>query len=136
MATMKSKGTVLKMTIASVLTAIPGIITLDKTGEKGESTDIRALDSAAGLPKTQTGFVAPPTINGTMLLDRANAVHVAMYALMRAPANNVLNLVYTDTGPVTEAWTSVTLGMDETIDGTKAVECKFSWELTGTATVS
>lgn len=136
MATMKSKGTVLKMTIASVLTAIPGIISLDKSGEKGESTPIRALDSSAGLPKTQTGFVEPPTISGTLLLDRANPVHVAMYAYMRTPANNVLNLVYTDTGPVTEAWTAVTLGMDDSFEGSKAVECKFSFELTGTATVS
>jgi len=136
MAVMKSKGTVLKMTIASVLTAIPQIVTLSKSGEKGETDDVRALDSAAGLPNASTGFVAPPKISGEMILDRANAVHVAMFALMRAPANNVLNLVYTDTGPVTEAWTSTALGIDEDFDGSKAVRAKFEWTLTGTATVS
>lgn len=136
MAVMKSKGTVLKMTVTATLTAIPGIVSIEKAGEEGESMDIRSLDSAVGLPMSQTGHVKPPTITIELLLDRANAVHAALYALMRAPANNVLNLVYTDTGPVTEAWTCVTVGIDESFEGTKAVSAKVKFTLTGSATIS
>lgn len=133
MAIMKSKGTVLKMTISSVLTAIPGIVSIDKSGEGGESMDVRALDSSAGLPKAATGFVNPPEIGGELLYDAANAVHVAMKSLMRTPANNVITLTYTDAGPVTESWTSVTLGMDESFEGTKPATTKFKFTCTGTA---
>lgn len=136
MAVMKSKGTVFKITIASVLTAVPGIVSIDKSGEEGESMDVRALDSSAGLPMASTGFVKPPTIGFDFLVDRANAVHVAMYALMRAPATNVVTLTYTDSGPVTETWTSVTVGIDESFEGTKAVTGKAKFVLTGTASLS
>lgn len=130
---MKAKGTILKMTISSVLTAIPGITALDKSGEESETMETWSFDSGAPITHAPTGRVKAPTLGGTLFYDAANAVHAAMKTYMRTPATNVLNLIYTDAGPVTEVWTAAGLGMDESFEATKPVEIKFKFTLSGTA---
>lgn len=122
---MKSKGTALLMSIASVYTAIPQIISIDKSGEKAETFDGRTLDGGAGLPKLSTGFVEPPTISGEMFLDQANTVHVAMKALMRTPVDTNFKITYTDAGPVSEIWLVTAVGISEKMVGNDGVKANF-----------
>lgn len=122
---MRSKGTALLMSIGSVYTAVPQIISIDKSGEKGETFDGRTLDGGAGLPKLSTGFVEPPTISGEIFLDQANAVHLAMKALMRTPVDTNFKLTYTDAGPVSEIWVVTALGISEKMTGNEGVKANF-----------
>lgn len=137
MATMKSKGTVYKVTISSVLTAVPGITTIDKSGEESETTDIRSLDGGVGLPLAATGFVKPCVVTLSILYDAANSVHAFLKTAMRTVAfPNAQTLTYTDVGPVTETYSCVGIGVDESFDGTKAVEAKVKLTMSGLATTS
>lgn len=129
---MRSKGTVLKVTIATVLTAIPQIISIDKTGEEGESYDGRTLDQASPtMQKPSTGYVSPPVIGGELFYDSANTVHAAIKTLMRAPADTVFTLTYTDAGPVVETWTVSTVGWDEKFAGNDGVKASFKLTCSG-----
>lgn len=130
---MKSKGTVLSQSIASVYTAIPAIISIDKSGEKSETYDSRTLDGAAALTKEPTGYVAPPTISGELFYDAAHTSHAAFKSLVRAPVATNFKITYTDVGPVSEVWSGVGFGWDEKIVGTDGVKASFSIETSGTA---
>lgn len=138
MAVMKSKGTVVKVTISSVLTAVPAITTIDKSGEETETMDTRTLDGGIGLTLAPTGFVKPCTMTLSILYDAANTVHAFMKTTMRTPANlpNAVTLTYTDAGPVVETHSCVGIGFDESMDGTKPVEGKVKLTMSGLATVA
>lgn len=129
----RSKGTALLMSIASVYTAVPQIITLDKSGEKGETFDGRTLDGSAGLPKLSTGFVEPPVISGEMFFDSANTVHIAMKAVMRTPADTNFKITDAATSPVSEIWSVTAIGIDEKYAGNDGVKAAFSLQCSGTA---
>lgn len=134
-AKMKSKGTALLYSISSVYTAIPQIISIDKSGEQTETYDSRTLDGAAGLTKAPTGYVAPPTISGEMFYDAADTTHIKLKTDMRAPTNlpNNCKITFTDTGPLSEIWSCVGIGIDEKIVGNDGVKASFKLELSGTA---
>ncbi len=130
---MKSKGTSVLQSISSVYTAIPGIVSIDKSGEEAETADIRTLDGAAGLPLAPTGFVKPPTISMTILYDAAHASHVALKTLMRTPVVTNFKVTTTDAGPLSEIWSVVGVGVDESYEGTKYAEAKVKLTCSGTA---
>lgn len=133
MAKMKSKGTVLARDISSVYTAIPQIISINKSGEASETYDSRTLDGSAGLTKDPTGFVTPPTIAFDMFYDAANSVHAGLKTLMRAPTATNFKITYTDAGPVSEIWSVVGVSMDETIEGANGVKASVTLTTSGTA---
>ena len=136
MAVLKSKGTVFQYTIAASLTAVPQIVSIDKSGEGSEVMDIRALDSAVGLPMAPTGFVKACEITLDVLFDStAAAVHRSILADMRTPTMGVVTkLLRTDAGPSAEAWTTAGIEFSETIEGTKPIGGKFKFIMTGSPT--
>lgn len=133
MAKMKSKGTVLLKSIASVYTAIPQIVSISKSGEKSETYDSRTLDGAAALTHDPTGYYEVPTIKAELFYDAANAVHAGIKTDIRTPANFPVNykLTYTDAGPVSEIWSVNGAGLDETIEGTKGVMASLELQTSG-----
>ncbi len=129
----RGKGTALLMSISSTYTAIPQVISVDKSGEKAETYDGRTLDGTAGLTKPSTGFVEPPVISGEMFLDSANTVHIAMKALMRTPVDTNFKLTDAATSPVSEIWSVTGVGIDEKYVGNDGVKATFSLQCSGTA---
>lgn len=129
----QSKGTILAMSISSTFTAIPQILSIDKTGEANNYYDSTTLDGPTGETHDNTGFVKVPEISAEFFYDPTNTVHIALKALMRSPSTTIpsgkvsagtpFKLTYTDSGPLTETWNVVGLGIDEkfqTKDGVKA----------------
>jgi len=127
----KSKGTALLMSISTVYTAVPQIITMDKSGEKGETFDGRTLDGGIGLTKPSTGFVEPPVISGELFFDSANTVHLAMKAVMRTPVDTNFKITDAATVPVSEIWNVTVIGLDEKYAGNDGVKASFNLQCSG-----
>lgn len=139
MAILKSKGTVFSYAISSVLTAVPQIVSIDKSGEETETMDVRALDSAVGLPLAPTGFVKPCEISLDVLFDAtAASVHRSIITDMRTPPTtpSTCKLARTDVGPSAEVWTVAGIGFDESMEGSKPIGGKFKFTCTGTPTLT
>ncbi len=125
MAKQKGKGTVLAAEISSVYTAIPGMITIDKSGEASEVYNGRTLDGNVHSDQPNTGYVSNPEIGGEFFYDSGHATHAFLKTSMRAPPTAGVNFKLTDTAstPLVEIWNCTGIGVDEkysTDDGVKA----------------
>jgi len=138
MAILKSKGTIFQYSISSTLTAVPQIVSIDKSGEGSETMDVRALDSAVGLPMAATGFVKSCEITLDVLFDSTSAsVHRSILADMRTPTMGVVTkLTRTDAGPSAEAWTTAGISFDESMEGSKPIGGKFKFTMTGSPSLT
>lgn len=131
MARMKGKGTVVKATIATVLTAIPGIISIDVSGEESETEEIRVLDGGAPLEMDSTGFVKARAWTLELYYDAANSVHAFLKTSMRTPVNVVCTLTYTDAGPVTETQTCTGIAWSEKVESSGRVKATCKLQMSG-----
>lgn len=125
MALVKGKGTVLQEEISSVYTAIPQIISIDKTGEMSETFAARTIDGTVHDAQPSTGYVTCPTIKFECFWDSAHASHAFLKTSMRTPPAAGVNFKLIDVSgtPVTEIWNVTGIGVDEkyvTNDGVKA----------------
>jgi hypothetical protein len=125
MAKNRGKGTVLAAEISSVYTAIPALISIDKSGEASETYNGRTIDGSKHAEMPNSGYVSNPTIGGEMFYDSGNAVHTFLKTSMRTPPAAGVNFKLTDTAstPLVEIWNVTGIGVDEkyaTDDGVKA----------------
>ena len=130
MAKQKGKGTVLAVEISSVYTAVPQIISIDKSAEASETFMARTLDGAVHSEQLSTGYVANAEISFEFFYDSGNAVHTFLKTSMRTPPAAGVNAKLTDTAssPLVEIWNCTGIGVDEkyaTDDGVKAT-CKLT----------
>jgi hypothetical protein len=121
----KGKGNVLQCEISSVYTAIPQIISIDKSGEASETFPARTLDGNKHSDMLNTGYVSNPEIGFECFWDSANTVHAFLKTSMRTPPTAGVNFKHIDVSgtPVTEIWLVYGIGIDEKIttdDGCKA----------------
>jgi hypothetical protein len=124
MAKNKGKGTVLALEIASVYTAVPNCISIDKSGEASEVYNGRTLDGNVHSDQPNTGYVSNPEISAEMFYDSGNTVHAFIKTSMRTPPAAGVNAKLTDTAgtPLVEIWNCTGIGFDEkyaTDDGVK-----------------
>lgn len=131
MTRMKGKGTIVKVTISSVLTAIPGIISIDISGEGSETEEIRVLDGEAAIEMDSTGFVKPRVWTLEFYYDAANSVHAFLKASMRTPVSVVCSLTYTDPGPTTETQTCTGIEWSEKIESGGRVKATCKLQMSG-----
>jgi hypothetical protein len=83
MATRPCKGTALKVTISSVLTAVAQITSLDIGDIEGETYEADTLDNAsAGIPYAATGRVEGGKVSGELFFDYNVASHAGYIALI------------------------------------------------------
>jgi hypothetical protein len=131
MARTKSKGTVLSITVSSVLTAVPGIIDAKWSGAKSLAVACETLDnSAAGIPYEVTGSSEPGTISGNLYFDPVNTVHLAMLALITTPATVAGSLAYASGTVKTQTFTAASMEMGTEISNAKdPVKSPFSMQL-------
>ena len=120
----KGKGTVLAAEISSVYTALPQLISIDKSGEASETFMARTIDGNVHSDQPNTGFVTNPEISAEMFYDSGNTVHAFIKTSMRTPPAAGVNFKLTDTAatPLVEIWNVTGIGFDEkyaTDDGVK-----------------
>jgi len=135
---MKSKGTALFVSLASVYTAIPELEKIDRTGSKTETYEARPLDigaSAYGTQHIQNGYTTPPKITAEGWYDAVNTVHAALLALATVPVaatpfNTNFKITYTNAAPVSEIWAVAGVGFDVNVDGSKGVRFKLDLQCT------
>ena len=123
MAKVKSKGTALLQSIASVYTAIAQIQSIDVSGEKGETYDSVTLDGGAYKTKDPTGYIDPATIKFEVLYDPALASHIAFSGYVSSLTATNFKITYADSGPTSVIYPGVTGGIDKKAapgDGLKA----------------
>ena len=124
MAQCKVKGTIIKQTIATVLTAVAQITEFSHDGAESETYDSTTVDtSGAGKTYGQTGYTEGGNFNFTIFYDPALSGHQAITDLLTTPAACVWNITFTDTGPTTSAFTSAGISFSFTgamNDGLKA----------------
>lgn len=125
MALVKGKGNVLQAEISSVYTAIPNIISFDKSGEASQTFAARTLDGTKHDLQPSTGYVANAEWSFECFWDSANTVHTFLKTSMRTPPAAGVNFKHIDVSgtPVTEILNVMGIGIDEkyvTDDGVKA----------------
>ena len=125
MAIVKGKGNVLQVEISSVYTAIPNIISFDKSGEASETFMARTLDGSVHSAQENSGYVSNAEWSFECFWDSANATHTFLKTSMRTPPTAGVNFKHIDVSgtPVTEILLMRGIGIDEKIvtdDGVKA----------------
>lgn len=118
---MKSKGTVFKWTISSVLTAVPLIESISLSGAGTRTNEIITLDGPVGVRHIPDGFANVSKIAIKLLFDIANAVHLALQTASETPGAVACTITYTDAGPVTRTYSAASVGLDVNVDSSKPV---------------
>ena len=134
MAKIKSKGTVLAMTISAVATAIPQLKSISLSGEKSETFDTTTLDGVAFKTKAPTGYVEPHAISAEGFYDPDDAVITAFIALVAAPVATNFTVTYTDTSPSSDTYSGVGFGADISVAMADGVSISYSIETSGAPT--
>jgi len=135
MAQVVCKGTVLKQTISSVLTAVAQVISLEVAESKGETYEADTLDnSGAGIPKKPTERAEGGDVTGELFFDPALAGHQAITDLITTPALCVWNIVFADSGSTVLAFTSASVGLGVNVDLADGLKAPFTLELDGIPT--
>lgn len=136
---MKSKGSKLFVSLASVYTAIPDLEKIDRSGSKTQTYQALPLDigdTLYGAQHHQNGYVDPPKITAEGWYDAVNSTHAALLALATTPVaatpfNTNFKITYTNASPVSEIWAVAGVQFDTMIDGPKGVRFKLDLQCTG-----
>lgn len=96
MAKNKSKGTVIKLEIATVFTTIAGVQSLDGPDPEVGTFNATALDSGVGEEVKPTGYVKGGTVSGKLFFDPVAATLQALTDLLLAPAVVAWKIVWSD----------------------------------------
>lgn len=99
MAISKCKGSFLKLSIASTLTAIPHLIGFQHQGAASKSFRSTALDTVGAYEqKEMTGYSDAGNISAELFYDPAGAPHQAITDLIKTPAKSVWQMGFADVG--------------------------------------
>ena len=137
MAKIKVKGTVIKQTISSTLTAVAQITDFAQDGAETETYDATTLEtSGAGKEYSQTGYAEGGSFTFNAFYDPALAGHKAITALVTTPASCVWNITFADAAPTTCAFTSAGVGFSFTGAMNDGLKAAVNLKLTGLFTYS
>jgi hypothetical protein len=135
MAKVISKGTVLKQTIASVLTSVAQVISVDLPEMESETFESDTLDNPlAGIPYEPTGRTEGGKCSGELFLDPALAGHKSLLALLTTPALCVWNLVFADAAHTTWPFTGAGFSFGGSVALKEGLKGKFGIKLSGLPT--
>ena len=95
MAKVTSKGTLLKVDIASTLTTVAQLLSCNGPSVEVQEVETPTLDaSGASIPHSLTGWVQPGTVEFEIYWDPVLAVHLALTALLTTPAETDFSITY------------------------------------------
>lgn len=135
MSVLKCKGTVLQQAIASVLTAVAQVISLDLPEMESETFESDTLDNAnAGIPYTPTGRTEGGKCSGELFLDPALAGHKAMIALLTTPVACNWAIKFADAGTTTWPFAGAGFSLGGTVALKEGLKGKFGIKLNGLPT--
>ena len=117
MAKVICKGTVLKQDIASTLTAVGQVISLEYSGCESETYDATTLDtSGAGKEYAPTGYTEGGSMDFELFLDPALAGHQAITDDLTTPAERDWSITFADSGTTEWTFTGAGLSFGVTVD--------------------
>lgn len=120
----KSKGTLLKMKIATVYTTVAGIETIAAGDMKTETFKAPTLDqTAAGIPKKPTGFTDFGSVTFSGFFDPALSGHHSMEDLLTTPASQDWETLWSDAAA--SAWIFTGGGFGLKVSATQADGLKY-----------
>lgn len=132
MAKLKTKGTVIKQTISSVLTAVAQITSFNHSGAESETFDATTIDtSGAGKEYAPTGYSEGGTFDFEFFYDPALSGHQAITDLITTPATCVWDITFTDSQPDTAAFTGAGLSFGFTGAMNDGLKADVSIKITG-----
>lgn len=135
MAKIKVKGTVVKQTISSVLTAVAQLTDFNHSGAENETFDATTIDtSGAGKEYLPTGYSEGGTFDCSLFYDPALAGHKAITAYIATPATCVWNMITTDASSTVNVFTSAGVGIGITGAMNDGLKMDVSLKLTGLMT--
>lgn len=127
-----TKGTVIKQTISSVLTAVAQITEFSHSGAESETFDATTIDtSGAGKEYAPTGYSEGGSFDFSIFYDPALAGHQAITDLITTPATCVWDITFTDSQPDTAAFTGAGLGFGFTGAMNDGLKADVSIKITG-----
>ena len=85
MSKVKSRGTVLKVNISTVLTAVAQLESVSVSGRESETFPCTTLDSGVYMEYGATGYSEPGTVDFSGFLDEGLAPHAYIRDLLDAP---------------------------------------------------
>lgn len=132
MAIVVSKGTIIKQTIASVLTAVAQVKSFGLDGMKSESFDSTTLDSGVGKRHSLTGYSEGGSVSMSLFYDPSLAGHKALLAPITTPAEGVWNMVTPDAAVT--AFTTSEWGAGIKVDPGAGLMLDCSGKITGLPT--
>jgi len=111
MAKVKVKGTVVRQTIASVLTAVAQVIEFSHSGAEVETFDATTIDtSGAGKEYLATGYAEGGSFDFSMFYDPALSGHQAITDDLTTPTERAWEIEFADTGTTNCGFTVAGVG--------------------------
>ena len=130
MAKIKCKGTVLKQDIASTLTAVAQITSIDASGAEVETADVTTLDTTgAGKEYLNTGYTEGGSLDFELFFDPVLAGHQALTDDLTTPAERNYSITFADAATTAWTFTAAGIGMGLTADMSDALKASFSVKL-------
>lgn len=131
------KGTVLEVTISTVLTPIAQVVSIDAGDVEAETFEADTLDNASpGIPYMNTGRVEPGKISGELFFDYSLASHIGFVGLITTPVStpNAGKILFTNAQLM--AFTAVGHSLGLTVALKDGLKGKFSMKLAALPTFS
>lgn len=130
MAKVVCKGTVLKQEIASSLTAVAQVISIDHDGAEAETFDSTTLDTTgAGKEYTATGYAEGGSVGFDVFYDPALAGHQSITDDVTTPAERNWELTFADTGTTSSAFVAAGTGFGFNVDQNDGLKASVSLKL-------
>lgn len=123
MAKTRSKGTVLKLDIASTMTAVGQLLEVTPPKIRTTDFDSTTLDTVLGTEKDLTGYAESDPFEATLWWDPELAVQAAILAAITTPAKTDWQIVYVNAGASVMDFTCAGLEQGVTVamqDGLKS----------------
>lgn len=135
MAKVRTKGTIIKQTISSVLTAVAQVISIEHSGAKVETYDATTLDtSGAGREKKATGYADGGNISMELFLDPALSGHQAITDDITTPTERAWQITFADSSTTTMNFTVAGTGFGFSVQQADGLKANVDLELNQLAT--
>ena len=136
MAFSKCKGTVLKLDISSVLTAIAQVISVDLPEDEASDFEALTLDQAGvGMPREMTGYTDSNGFAAELFYDPALSPHTAIRTNhIATPAKSTWQIILADAGTTTIDFTIAGLKFKAEVAAADGLKASMSGNLDGIPT--
>lgn len=137
MSLIRSKGTLLKLTIASTLTTVAQMVAHTPPPFKSTGYESKTLDqSGAGVGRELDGYANSAEFDAEFWWDPELASHAAMLALITTPAKGVWQTLFVNSGASTIDYTSADFELSPAVDMGKGLMAKIKGNVDGLAVLT